>query len=58
MNAGITRLLGDHFAGRVINVTVSVVLGALIFYAGAWLLRVEELHDATNALLRRFRRRK
>ncbi|HJQ24918.1 MAG TPA: murein biosynthesis integral membrane protein MurJ [Blastocatellia bacterium] len=58
MSAGIPRLLGDRFAARVVNVAVSVGLGALIFYAGAWLLRVEELHAATDALLRRFRRRK
>ena len=61
MSAGITRLIGDHFAARVINVSISVVsvgLGALIFYAGAWLLKVEELHAATNALMRRFRKRR
>ena len=58
MSAGITRLIGDHFAARVINVSVSVGLGALIFYAGAWLLKVEELHAATNALMRRFRKRR
>jgi putative peptidoglycan lipid II flippase len=57
VSAGLPRLIGDRFAARVINVTVSVALGALIFYAGAWLLRIEELHDATNALLRRFRRK-
>ncbi|MFL6212654.1 MAG: murein biosynthesis integral membrane protein MurJ [Blastocatellia bacterium] len=58
MNAGLTHLLGNRFAARIINVAVSVGLGALIFYAGAWLLRIEELHAATNALLRRFRRRR
>jgi putative peptidoglycan lipid II flippase len=58
MSAGITRLLGDRFVARVINVSISVSLGALIFYAGAWLLRVEELHAATDALVRRFRKRR
>jgi putative peptidoglycan lipid II flippase len=57
VSAGLTQLLGDRFAARLIKVIVSVALGALIFYAGAWLLKIEELHAATNALLRRFRRR-
>jgi putative peptidoglycan lipid II flippase len=57
MNATIMRLLGDHFAARVINVALSVGLGALIFYVGAWLLRIEELQAATRALMRRFRKR-
>lgn len=57
-SAAITQGLGDHFTARVINVGVAVGLGALVFYAGAWLLRVEELHAATNALARRFRKRR
>src|SRR5262249_39949852 len=46
---GISRIAGDQFAARIANVTVSVGLGGLVFYAGAWLLRVEELHAATEA---------
>jgi putative peptidoglycan lipid II flippase len=57
VSAGITRMLGDHFVARLINVGVAVGLGALIFYAGALLLRIEELRAATNALTRRFRKR-
>jgi putative peptidoglycan lipid II flippase len=58
LNAGLTRLIGDHFVARLINISLSVGLGALIFYAGAWLLKIEELHAATNALIKRFRKRR
>jgi putative peptidoglycan lipid II flippase len=48
---------GDSFAARAVNVFVSVGLGALVFYAGAHLLGVEELRSAAAAIADRFKRR-
>ena len=48
---------GETFLARAVNVFVSVGLGAVVFYAGAHLLGVEELRSAAGALADRFRRR-
>jgi putative peptidoglycan lipid II flippase len=48
---------GETFLARAVNVFVSVGLGAVVFYAGAHLLGVEELRSAASALADRFRRR-
>ena len=54
----IRALVGAHFIALLIDLTVSITLGAAAFYAACLLLRVEELTTAQNAiagpLLRRF----
>jgi putative peptidoglycan lipid II flippase len=56
-SAGISRLAGESFIARLLNVTASVGLGACAFYLGALLLGVEELKAATGAITRRFLKR-
>jgi putative peptidoglycan lipid II flippase len=54
---GLSYGLGEGFAARLINVSVSVATGAAVFYLAAWLLGVAELKAATNAVARRFVKR-
>jgi len=54
---GLSSYLGERFIARVINVMVSVAAGAGVFYSVAYLLGVEELKSAVNAITRRFVRR-
>jgi putative peptidoglycan lipid II flippase len=48
--------LGHSFWARLVNVGTSVGVGAIVFYACAWLLGVEQLKAATGMLVRRLRR--
>jgi putative peptidoglycan lipid II flippase len=57
ISTGLTRALGDTFASRLANVSVSVVAGSSLFYLAASLLRIEELKVATGALAGRLMRR-
>ena len=50
-------LVGDRLIGRLINVGVSVALGALIFSLTAKLLRVGELEQIAAVIQRRLRRK-
>lgn len=50
-------LVGDRLIGRLINVGVSVAVGALIFGITAKLLRVGELEQITAVIQRRLRRK-
>jgi len=52
------HLLGTSFGARLVNVAVSVAVGAGLFYLIASLLGVEELKAATSALTGRFRKRR
>jgi putative peptidoglycan lipid II flippase len=52
------HLLGTSFGARLVNVVVSVAVGAGLFYLIASLLGVEELKAATSALTGRFRKRR
>jgi putative peptidoglycan lipid II flippase len=54
---GINQALGESFIARFINVSVSVLMGAGVFYLAAWTLSVEELKAATQAIARRFIKR-
>jgi putative peptidoglycan lipid II flippase len=58
VSMGVSRTLGDTFAARLANVSVSVAIGAVLFYVLASLLRVEELKSATGVLASRFIRRR
>ena len=55
---GISKFAGESFVARVVNVLASVGVGMAVFYLGASLLGVEELRAATNALTRRFLKRR
>lgn len=54
---GIYQFAGDTRMARMINVVVSVATGAGVFYVAAWMLGVEELKLAMNAVVGRFIRR-
>lgn len=56
VSAGVSRSLGNSFPARLGNVSISVVVGAGLFYLTASLLGIEELRAATGALIGRFRR--
>jgi putative peptidoglycan lipid II flippase len=53
----ITQALGSNFSARLLNVLVSVAVGAGVFYLVAHLLRVEELNAAVGAVAGRFIKR-
>lgn len=57
VSQGIYQFVGDTQFARAINVIVSVGTGALVFYAAALLLGVEELRAAVDAITRRFKRK-
>jgi putative peptidoglycan lipid II flippase len=48
---------GEKFVARAANVFISVGLGAVVFYAGARLMKVEELSTAVDSIAARFIRR-
>jgi putative peptidoglycan lipid II flippase len=58
ISTGLSRALGDNFASRLANVSVSVVASSCLFYLVASLLRIEELKVATNALAGRLMRKR
>ena len=58
VSSAIAHLLGGSFTGRLVNVSVSVVVSAGLFYLMASLLGVEELRAATSALTSRLKRRR
>jgi putative peptidoglycan lipid II flippase len=53
----ISNQAGETFAARAANVFISVGLGAVVFYAGVHLLRVEEIRSAVDAIASRFIKR-
>ena len=50
------HLLGDSFWARLANVSISVMVSAVVFYVAASVFAVEELKSATTALTGRFRK--
>jgi len=57
ISTGLSRALGDNFASRLANVSVSVVAGSCLFYLAASILRIEELKMATSAVAGRLMRK-
>ena len=58
VSAGASRVLGNAFTARLLNVSISVAVSAGLFYLVASFLGVEELKAATSALTGRFKRRR
>jgi putative peptidoglycan lipid II flippase len=54
---GISDHFGKSFVARVINIFVSVAVGASVFYTVAYLLGIQELKSAVAAVKRKFVRR-
>ncbi|HJZ68223.1 MAG TPA: murein biosynthesis integral membrane protein MurJ [Blastocatellia bacterium] len=52
ISGAIAKAAGPGFAARIVNVVVSVFVGAAIFYVAASLFRVQELRAATDILRR------
>ena len=57
VSSAMYQFLGDTRVARASNVLVSVGAGGVVFYAAAWLLGVQELRSAVNAITKRLRRR-
>lgn len=54
---GMSGYLGERFVARIINVVVSVAVGAVVFYIVAYLLGIQELKSAVAVVTRKFVKR-